>query len=46
MKLIDTLLEVWESVKGDPIIVSALIVGFCGVIMIMVAMISAVVAGF
>lgn len=46
MKLIDTLLEVWESIKDDPIIVSALIVGFCGVIMIIVAMISIVVAGF
>lgn len=39
MKIIDTLLEVWEYVKDDPIIVSALIVGLCGVITIMIAMI-------
>lgn len=43
MKLIDTLLEVWESVKDDPIIVSALIVGLCGVITIIVAMISIII---
>lgn len=39
MKLIETLLEVWEYVKDDPIIVSALVVGCCGVITITIAMI-------
>lgn len=39
MKIIDTLLEVWEYVKDDPIIVSALIVELCGAIAIMITMI-------
>ena len=39
MKLIETLLEVWESVKDDPIIVSSLIVAFCGIIIITITMI-------
>lgn len=39
MKLIETLSEVWEYVKDDPIIVSALIVGFCGIITITITMI-------
>ena len=42
MKLIETLLEVWESVKDDPVIVSALIVAFCGIITITITMISIV----
>ena len=39
MKLIETLLEIWECVKDDPVIVSALIVGFCGIITITITMI-------
>ena len=42
MKLIETLLEVWECVKDDPIIVSSLIVAFCGIITIVITMISIV----
>ena len=39
MKLIKTLLEVWDYVKDDPIIVSSLIVAFCWVITVVIAMI-------
>ena len=42
MKLIETLLEIWEYVKDDPVIVSALIVAFCGIITITITMISIV----